>query len=1140
VTAATLLSNGDFSGSLTSWTADGTVFNTGDQAVFSDSVATPTALFQTVAVGAEFAGFEISFDVLNGLSPTVTEGYVLDSFYASVYFNQSPAGPALDLFSVDADGFFGIAEGATFGVSAKGANWTRYTLRASTSGLFEGEGFLTVAFEFFNLNGVGSDSTAAVDNVSLTVLSAPLRWLDQVGTGLWDLGASANWQLLSGGPDRVFMEGAPVVFDGDGGVVSVEAAGVLPGGVTVSAGGYTFAGGPIGGAAALTKSGAGLLVIESAHTYTGGTVVTGDGTGASGLDCFCTGGVLETLFCVPAGGASDAGSALWVMNATGSGTGSGAVQVGAGGMLGGVGSIAGAVTVEGGAGGRARLVPGGIGAPLGLEILRLEAGLTMGEESEVVFRLGQDGLTALEVAGGVQIDAGARVRVVLEGTFVPQPGALFRVIVLTNGGVTLTDPNSLALPAGIDWDSSDFAAQGILRVRGTASALQFTRHPVAQTVRPGESVSFSVAATGPGPLMYRWQKDGVEIPGENTSSLVLTGIEAGDEGDYEAVVFNGLASVVSEGAALQVRDVPKITAQSPGVVATAGDDVTFSVTVTGPGTLAFVWQKDGVDLPGGPDAESLTVSAVSLEDAGRYRVMVSNAFGSVTSAEMPLAFAAAGTVATDKPVIPVVGIMPAGQVGAPYSFFIPVQADDLNGQRQRQPTRFTASGLPAGLVCNPTTGEVSGVPRIAKVAPFKVTLVASNKKGKATVKTTLLVAPLPAGIAGTFTGPVGRHALINGGLGGSLVVKVAASGAVSGSHDEGGRRRPFRGAVVLNPASPQVVMVGVTVARGRGVTPHQLAFALDSRTGRLINGSLTDGPNSVPVAGWRNPWGKLNLAKAIEGYYTASMGWKEPGDVANDTLPQGLGFVSVTVNAKTGGARLSGRLMDGSAITGSTFAGPNGQVLVFRKLYAVKVRGSLLGMLVLTPKAANADNVLEGCVSWNRPENLATSNRLYRPGFTPHVMDILGGRYTAPAKDTRILGLTDTNNRAVLTLARAGLEAALPEQEDTSFVLSKANKATFVKEINKRLITFSVVAKTGLFKGSLTLKQNNPALLPDKETPVKRRITYQGLLIGREREGVGYALVPQLPAEATQTTRNTPILSAGVLLEPVPVPVVVP
>lgn len=180
--AVNLITNGDFTGSVSSWTSAGTVFNTGDAAVFSDSVATPVSLFQSTAVPSGFTGFSLSFDYFNGLSPTALDGFVPDTFFATLYLGATPFGTtlangsydeAVPLFDLDAGGAFNLPAGAILDASAKGAGWTRYTLHRAT---VPEPGFITLAFEFFNLNGSNSDSAAAIDNVVLTqIVPEPSR-----------------------------------------------------------------------------------------------------------------------------------------------------------------------------------------------------------------------------------------------------------------------------------------------------------------------------------------------------------------------------------------------------------------------------------------------------------------------------------------------------------------------------------------------------------------------------------------------------------------------------------------------------------------------------------------------------------------------------------------------------------------------------------------------------------------------------------------------------------------------------------------------------------------------------------------------------------------------------------------------------
>jgi glucose/arabinose dehydrogenase/PKD repeat protein len=63
----------------------------------------------------------------------------------------------------------------------------------------------------------------------------------------------------------------------------------------------------------------------------------------------------------------------------------------------------------------------------------------------------------------------------------------------------------------------------------------------------------------------------------------------------------------------------------------SSQSATFNVTVTGVQPFTYRWQKNGVDVSAATNAE-YKIPAVALGDAGNYRVIISNTFGSDTSA----------------------------------------------------------------------------------------------------------------------------------------------------------------------------------------------------------------------------------------------------------------------------------------------------------------------------------------------------------------------------------------------------------------------------------------------------------------------------------------------------------------------------
>jgi hypothetical protein len=75
---------------------------------------------------------------------------------------------------------------------------------------------------------------------------------------------------------------------------------------------------------------------------------------------------------------------------------------------------------------------------------------------------------------------------------------------------------------------------------------------------------------------------------------------------------------------------PTITAQPISEVAVVGDDVDFDVTAAGAAPLAYQWQFAGTNLPAATNS-MLTLTNLTMGQAGSYQVIVTNSAGSVTS-----------------------------------------------------------------------------------------------------------------------------------------------------------------------------------------------------------------------------------------------------------------------------------------------------------------------------------------------------------------------------------------------------------------------------------------------------------------------------------------------------------------------------
>ena len=116
----------------------------------------------------------------------------------------------------------------------------------------------------------------------------------------------------------------------------------------------------------------------------------------------------------------------------------------------------------------------------------------------------------------------------------------------------------------------------------------------------------------------------------NLSTLTLANITLYNIGNYSVIVSNSSGSVTSSVAALNM--LPYITVQPANrTTAATGSSPSFSVAAAGSMPLGYQWYYAGTNLlQSGPDT-TLTLSDVSTNNSGIYTVVVTNAYGSVTS-----------------------------------------------------------------------------------------------------------------------------------------------------------------------------------------------------------------------------------------------------------------------------------------------------------------------------------------------------------------------------------------------------------------------------------------------------------------------------------------------------------------------------
>ncbi len=97
--------------------------------------------------------------------------------------------------------------------------------------------------------------------------------------------------------------------------------------------------------------------------------------------------------------------------------------------------------------------------------------------------------------------------------------------------------------------------------------VQVAALPSTGTVVSGGAASFTVTALGNTPMSYQWFKDGIEIPGATSATLLIAAAGSAQAGLYTVVVTNELGAATSAPVMLTVQvPIPVVTPVVPPVV----------------------------------------------------------------------------------------------------------------------------------------------------------------------------------------------------------------------------------------------------------------------------------------------------------------------------------------------------------------------------------------------------------------------------------------------------------------------------------------------------------------------------------------------------------------------------------------------
>ncbi|MDB5256420.1 MAG: large protein, partial [Chitinophagaceae bacterium] len=164
------------------------------------------------------------------------------------------------------------------------------------------------------------------------------------------------------------------------------------------------------------------------------------------------------------------------------------------------------------------------------------------------------------------------------------------------------------------------------------AGVAITKQPISSVICLGQSASFTIQA--PGAISFQWQfkpaggsyadlSNGSGVSGVTTSTLIITGTQFSNRGNYRCVVTGGSCSggVFSAAASLSFQS-PSIASQPLSQSVCTGQTVTFGLVALG-NNLTYQWVKGGVNMTNGgrvsgAQSATLKISNADLTDVATY------------------------------------------------------------------------------------------------------------------------------------------------------------------------------------------------------------------------------------------------------------------------------------------------------------------------------------------------------------------------------------------------------------------------------------------------------------------------------------------------------------------------------------------
>ena len=453
----------------------------------------------------------------------------------------------------------------------------------------------------------------------------------------------------------------------------------------------------------------------------------------------------------------------------------------------------------------------------------------------------------------------------------------------TGSGARFYQPNGIAVDGASNLYIADSQNRTIRR-SGATTAPTITTQPVSVAVAPGGNTTFTVAATGsPTPTVFQWQRqpaattgfvnitNDATYSGATTATLTVTAITTAMHTDqFRAVVTTYITPDGTSNAATlsTVIAAPVFTSVATAQFR-ATEAGTFTVAATGNPAPTFT----ATGLPAW-----LTLNATTG--------VLSGTAPDTTGSPVAITITATnGTPVTQTFALTVVPfIVPPIFTSGATAQFNATQAASFTVTASGSPApTFTATGLPAWLTLNATSGVLSGTAPDGSASPLALTITASNGVS-ATQSFALTIISSPTISASPIGGTIAR------GQTGNFSVTAAGTGPFSYQWRKDG-------VAISGATSSTLVVAGAqsVAAGGYSVTVTNLVGSVTS-SAAVLNVNSPAFFVTQPRAHSALAGSAVTFAVETGGYPAPSYQWRLNGIAIAGAISSTLTLANVQAN----------------------------------------------------------------------------------------------------------------------------------------------------------------------------------------------------------------------------------------------------